>query len=116
VINQQDYGGSIQAQIDRTYSGEDEYWSTPSTNYSTVFSLPDNGVLQIIVCDTTTLAPSETGATSRVSSSIQKARIDNQVGNLKRIFEYSKFVIRPNWLIVVGHYCPYSIGNIYDIT
>ena len=67
VFGNHDYGygkQGIEAQLTRTKSTINDYsnklWQFPSTNYSKIFLIPDNGgIVGIIFVDTTTLAPSE---------------------------------------------------------
>jgi hypothetical protein len=62
VFGNHDYGygqTGIKAQIDRSKAGIDSYWKTYATNFTEVFDLPGGGLLQVVFCDTTTLAPSQ---------------------------------------------------------
>lgn len=59
-----DYGGSVSAQVQRYQEDPSGLWQFPSYNYTKRYDIPGGGSVQIIFIDTTTLAPSATGATN----------------------------------------------------
>lgn len=122
VFGNHDYGygqTGIKAQIDRSKAGLDSYWKTYATNFTEVFDLPGGGLLQVVFCDTTTLAPSQNKCCNEnggISKDTQAARIENQIVHLTKILEESVSTIKPDWLIFMGHYMPYSIGEHSDMS
>jgi len=83
VLGNHDYGGGanyVQAQISR--SAIDNYWQMPARNYSQMVTLKGGGTALLLYLDTTTLAPSQTGATNSkggISSDMQSFRITEQI-------------------------------------
>jgi len=57
VFGNHDYGGSVQAQLDRYAADPTGLWQFPAQYYTKTFAVPEGGTVQIIFVDTTTLAP-----------------------------------------------------------
>ena len=69
--------------------------------------------MQVIVVDTTWLAPSENKATNEeggISVETQASSIERQLLDLEAIFNET-LTDRPTWLIVAGHYPIFSRGE-----
>lgn len=93
------------------------------------YEIPGGGSVQVVYLDTTTLAPSQTGATrystrsrfasssrcggSKLSSSVKAALFSSQIRNVKRILDET-LQDPPTWLILAGHYPIYSVGDHCD--
>jgi hypothetical protein len=112
------YGSTgVQAQINRSDydSGDDDgAWQMPAQYYTVKYDIPGGGFVQVIVVDTTWLAPSENGATNEeggISTSTQAARLYSELNALYDIFQATLEYPRPTWLLVAGHYPMYSQGE-----
>jgi len=69
--------------------------------------------IQVIFIDSTTLSPSTNeccNSKGGISSTTQAARINNQLGHIERMLE-SATQDPPTWLLVMGHYPIYSVGE-----
>jgi hypothetical protein len=118
VVGNHDWGygwTGVQAQIDRTTATDDDLWEMPSTNYTRIVQLTgDQGSLVIVAIDTTTLAPSENnccGEDKWDNVTIQR-RIDEQLRRTEEGLEYAWVnAPRPMWIIVMGHYPIFSVGE-----
>jgi hypothetical protein len=65
VLGNHDYGPNPFAEIERSFEHlDDDYWDFPATNYTKIIPIPGGGTVQLIMIDTTTLAPSENSATN----------------------------------------------------
>lgn len=107
----------VQAQVDRTTastSDDDGVWQMPGTNYTVTYNIPGGGFVQIVVVDTTWLAPSENDATDEASSSEKLIRLKRQLSHLYDIFQVTLIHPRPTWLVVAGHYPVYSAADKED--
>jgi hypothetical protein len=120
VLGNHDYGGGadgVQAQIDRTTATADDEWQTPAKNYSRTFHIPGGGSVAIVFIDSTTLAPSVTGATNTkggVSVAEQQARVADQLQRVEQYLTEAR-AAAPSWLLVAHHYPVYSAGAHGDI-
>lgn len=112
------YGSEgVAAQINRTSvstSDDDGVWQMHGQWYSVKYSIPDSSAfVQVVIVDTTWLAPSENEATNEeggVSVETQAARLERQLEDLEAIFEET-LTDTPSWLIVAGHYPMFSRGE-----
>ena len=108
----------IQAQLDRTSQSADVNddngeWQFPAAYYTVKYNIPGGGFVQVIVVDTTTLAPSTTSFTSSqggISTETQAMRIMEQLEGLLDIFQ-ATLRNPPTWLLVMGHYQMFSYGS-----
>ena len=108
----------IQAQLDRTSQSADVNddngeWQFPAAYYTVKYNIPGGGFVQVIVVDTTTLAPSTTSFTSSqggISTETQAMRIMEQLEGLLDIFQ-ATLRNPPTWLLVMGHYQMFSHGS-----
>lgn len=103
----------VDALVNRTtHHSDDDEWVMPSQWYSRRYASPYNFVsVEIVVVDTTWLAPSETEATSQVSEEVQSWRLEEQLKGLEAIFEKSEKLGVPTYRIVAGHYPMFSNGE-----
>lgn len=107
------YGATgVSALINRTTThSDDDEWNMPGQWYSMRYSSPYTFVVvEVILVDTTWLAPSENEATSQIDGSIQSWRIEKHVNELREIFEKSE-MDPPTYRIVAGHYPIFSNGE-----
>ena len=106
----------VQALVNRTYdnSTDDDggEWQMPARYYTVKYDIPDGGgYLQIVVVDTTWLAPATNEATSEVNDTLKAARLYEQMSFLLPVFQETLQYPRPNWLLVMGHYQIFSHGE-----
>ena len=132
------YGSTgVQAQINRTAANttdDDGVWDTKGQWYSVRYAISSGrsrqlqeedgeavasdhsrggGFVQVVIVDTTWLAPSENEATNEeggVSVQMQAYRIERQLEDLETILNKT-LVDKPSWLIVAGHYPMFSRGE-----
>jgi len=118
ALGNHDYGygmDGVYAQIEKTNEdAENGYlWQFPSQYYTRRFSIPGGGSLQIIVIDSTTLAPSENQCCNEkggVSEEEQQERISEQLASIESMLQGSD-EDPPTWLLVAGHHPLYSSGR-----
>lgn len=118
ALGNHDYGygmDGVYAQIEKTNEdAENGYlWQFPSQYYTRRFSIPGGGSLQIIVIDSTTLAPSENQCCNEkggVSEEEQQERISEQLASIESMLQEAQ-ADPPTWLLVAGHYPTYSEGD-----
>ena len=114
------YGDSgVQALIDRTNStyvdDDGGEWQMPARYYTVKYDIPnDGGFVQVIVVDTTWLAPNTNEATNEeggVNTTTQANRLYDQMSFLITTFQKTLEYPRPRWLLVMGHYQIFSAGD-----
>ena len=109
----------VQALIDRTNSSyvddDNAEWQMPARYYTVKYDIPNGGgFVQVIVVDTTWLAPSENGATNEeggVNTTTQAKRLMTQMDFLVPVLQQTLAIPRPTWLLVMGHYQIFSAGE-----
>ena len=112
------YGSKgVAAQLNRTSTtttDDDGVWQMYGQWYSVKYAIPDTSAfVQVVIVDTTWLAPSENEATNEeggVSVETQAARLERQLEDLEVIFS-DTLTNPPAWLVVAGHYPMFSRGE-----
>lgn len=108
ILGNHDYHVDPQAQIDRTYSSEEDIWTMPARYYVLNYSLPDGGIVSIVNIDTQLIDTGHDDTSIIYSNPNWKEVRTTHLQWIDRtLAEQSKIA---TWVLVAGHYPIYSVG------
>lgn len=108
ILGNHDYHVDPQAQIDRTFSEDENMWTMPARYYVFNYTLPNGGLLSVVNIDTQLIdtGHDDTGFVYE-NSNWEEVKQTHLQWIDDTLAEQSKIA---TWVLVAGHYPIYSVG------